>query len=372
MVLMVTVLGACSLDNSQVSSVMELEVNLTGDPAIDTSINSLPLEELLVLGLVTADQGAVTLDVSDTIVYSYVYGPLHDKRAVRGEKIAVSVTVNDADTNDVFRIAYGYSPEQLDTILVLSNTGYSYRKGKIDVASDALDKIYYKVLDAQGNEYFDRDGEAFWFTVFDYIFSYSFSTTYYYGGETSVAGFLYVNYSGPAVGEGMSLHFGWNDWQNVTNINMSLHTNGTSYYPANYGSIRLDVPNDAHYLDFVINGNGIWDNNDGQDYHLAVNPLVRVTPTSIYDGKRSVSFSYANGTLDDTIFAHYGLDGWNNVDDVKMYKMTYQGMPMGFHTGYTTVDAAASVLDLAFFNTDGVWENNYGMDWHFDIDFIKN
>ncbi len=371
-------LGACSLSSEQssLSGVTDLEVRLTGDPAVDTSIQSLPLEELRLLGLIDLEsKGATISDNSSINVYAYAYGPLNDKRAVRGQKLLFNASIYGAQSNATFSLAWGYTPQSMNRILMLSNNGTTIYRGLIDVPVDASDKIYYKIIGQDGTVYMEKDNRPYRVDVFNYIFSYSFSGNYHYytheGSNEPFVGWIYFNYAGPAVGPSMLFHYGFNNWQNVTNQSMRWITNTDYYYPANYGTITFEVQSYADYLDFVFYGNGIWDNNNGSDYHIPIKPLVTVTPNSVYNGLRGVSVSYANGTLGESTFMHYGINGWQAVQDTKMYRMTYQGMWLGYNTAYVQVSEDISVIDMAFFDTNRNWENNYGKDWHFKVDYSQ-
>jgi hypothetical protein len=67
----------------------------------------------------------------------------------------------------------------------------------------------------------------------------------------------------------INLHWGRNGWQNVTTTAMAK--------VSGVWTLTMTVPAGTTMLDFVFNnGSGAWDNNNSQDYHVAV-----VAPTSI-------------------------------------------------------------------------------------------
>ncbi len=80
---------------------------------------------------------------------------------------------------------------------------------------------------------------------------------------------LTLTYTGTlASGSAVNLHWGRNNWQDVTTIAMAK--------VAGVWSVTLNLPVGTTMLDFVFNnGAGTWDNNSNQDYHVQV-----VAPTS--------------------------------------------------------------------------------------------
>jgi hypothetical protein len=63
--------------------------------------------------------------------------------------------------------------------------------------------------------------------------------------------------------------------------------------------------------------------------------------------------------------AHVGINGWMNVLNPDPL-MTFDSLE-GVWTLTTTLNSAATVLDLAFNNGAGSWDNNSGADWHFAV-----
>lgn len=361
--MLLAVLAGCSINqagqNTDTSVVVELQ------PSTDVAVNAaLPLyseEDLQVMGFVAGDNL-----ISAAQVYSYGQGPLFDNRGVRGLVYTFSVHMSPNDTNKVFRVVYGFSPESISTVLDCTNV-YSSFYGRIRIPADAPSRLYWKVIDEAGTVYLNN-GQPWNAFIFDRIVSYSYADSFYYGENDGI----WVNYAGPLTGQGVQLHFGWNNWQNVSDVDMQVVSNTSYSYSTYYATVKVVLPDNARYLDFALVRNGQWDNNNGQDYHTSVNPLVTIQPNNTYvdyQGKiiKSVSVSFANGNIGDDIWAHYGVDGWKNVGESKLSTYRYNGYVSPVYSTSVSVDPNASVFDVAFHNDDNQWDNNYGMDWHADI-----
>ncbi|MCX8090964.1 MAG: carbohydrate-binding protein [Verrucomicrobiae bacterium] len=93
---------------------------------------------------------------------------------------------------------------------------------------------------------------------------------------------LYDPTGGPLAGAGtVRIHLGWNNWSSVVNPDPVM-----TFDPAsNRWTFTTVVPGAATQLDCVFNnGSGLWDNNNGQDWHfpVATNPAsTNLPPFSI-------------------------------------------------------------------------------------------
>ncbi len=352
--------GACSLnqDNTE-NNVKVINVISTDDPAVNAAIPLFSEQELQIMGLAEGD--AV---VEANTVYSAGRGPLFDNRGVKGK--TYSFSIYPSDTNKSYVVKYGFSADAVNQTVNATNV-YSSWYARISIPANAPGQIFWKVVDSDGIEYL-KEGQLYNAFLYDTIVSYSYSESYH----TSINDGIYINYSGPSTGAGMLLHFGWNSWNQVSDVAMDWITNSSYSYASDYATARVQLPTDAEYLDFAIFGNGIWDNNQGQDFHTSVRPLVTVQPNSTYknyngDIIKTVSISYANGDLGDTVWAHYGVNGWQNVAEAQCYPFRYNGYVSAVYSQSVTVSVDASVFDVAFRNNSGDWENNFGQDWHTDI-----
>ena len=176
-------------------------------------------------------------------------------------------------------------------------------------------------------------------------------------------GRLTVNYSGKSLANGNYLHFGWNNWANVQDAGMTVVNIMRAQYaqPANYSYVTLDIPSWANYIDFVICGNGIWDNNNSQDWHYSIRPLIDAQVTSFWNGKKQVTVYYY-GSLN-PVTVHSGIDGWKNVQDKALY-MTYD------NEWRVDLEVATNskILNAAFRDNNNNWQNNFNSNWNINIE----
>ncbi len=361
--LVLSVLAGCSLNGQDTtgSNSKVIDVQATTDPAVNAALPTFSEQDLQILGFVSGDSLA-----ADQTVYSYGQGPLYDNRAVRGKKYSFSVYVNPADSNQTFSVVYGFSADNLNQTVATTNV-YSSYYATITIPANAPSRIFWKVVDGNGIEY-KKNGQLWNAFIFDRIVSYSYQDSFYSGANDGV----WINYCGPEMGAGMQLHYGWNNWSQVSNVSMRLETNSSYYYTADYATVQVELPEWANYLDFAINNNGSWDNNNGSDFHTSVKPLVTIQPNNTYvnyDGTvvKTVSINFANGNIGDEIWGHYGTDGWQNIGEAKLTTYHYNGYVSPVYSVSVTVTPSSSVLDVAFHNNDGQWDNNFGQDWHGDI-----
>jgi len=346
----------------------KVEFVLTGDPAVDAAMPFLTPEELAFYGF-NGDNSVAPASVTPSPVFVAAHGPLYDARAVRGKGLSVNAYFSGTDTNTVLFLVYGYSANNLSAKVTMKTSGYGSFNAELQIPQNAGSKLYYRITDTNGNTVAEKNGQPYTVSVYDRIVSFSYAKAYNYGGDAEFAGWLTINYSGASVSSNTALHYGWNNWQTVGDTNMSFTGNSSYYSSASYSTVLLQIPNNANYLDFVFYGNGVWDNNGGNDFHMSVKPIVIVSPQSAYDGSKYVSVVYANGNLAEPVSVHYGVDGWQNVKDEAMYAAYYRGSWLGYYTKTVNVDGGRNMFDLVFHDGADHWENNYGMDWHIDIGY---
>lgn len=364
LVTMVVLFSGCSMVTDGGVKVLEREVVLTGEPAVDASIPFLSEIELKSAGIIAPGLETEAV-ISNTAVS--VYGPLHDRRAVRGKKLEFSYFANN--TALTYTLRYGYSPTTLTSSIVLAaNTNNGNRKALITVPANAGDRLYFKITDSAGNTYGDYNGQPYYVRVYDRIVSYGYAMPYNPVYAPGVAGYLTVNYAGPVSGAATILHYGFDNWQNVKDTNMQYYTASAYYGAADYASVTLELTSTVSMLDFVFRSGNAWDNNGGADFHQTLKPLVICDTTSLSASGKYVNILYANGRLNAPIFAHYGTDGWKGVNDVQLYTETYQGSWLGYYTKSVRIDPNARVFDVCFRDQNNNWENNGGKDWHFDVE----
>jgi len=177
----------------------------------------------------------------------------------------------------------------------------------------------------------------------------------------------YFPYGNPIDGStSFVLHWGMNNWQSI--VDSSMTATSVDRY-----SMTIDVPALASQIDFVFrNELNEYDNNSGQDWHVAVSgapPVVEFMPDPPVAGQPvEISYHADRGTLGGSasIHLHQGFNCWEQVQHVPM---TAAGTDTWTYT--LQVPAAAGQIDFVF--ADGPeqsgtqWDNNGGADWHVDV-----
>lgn len=329
-----------------------LRYHLSGEPALDAALPYMSADELASFGLLDDSSYRITTKSGTGVVSATTYGPLSDRRAVRGRKFCVNVNINGTLSDTNFTVKYGTNPNNLNQSFPMSQTGYGNRVAFIPVPNNStLTKVYYKVVGNAG-AVADNGGKPFTVAVYSSIFSYRMQ-----GSQ------VILNYSGPAAGGETWLHAGWNNWNNVFDSQMTSVTYEVWKYaaPGGYANVYVDLPYWANYLDYVVTGNGIYDNNSGKDWHTSMRPLVDSRVEYVSGTNKTVSIYYANGNLNPAV-AHTGLDGWKNLKDVSL-TVSYDGSWYGTRS----VPTNSAKLDLSFRDNSGNWNNNFGNNWSFDI-----
>ena len=102
---------------------------------------------------------------------------------------------------------------------------------------------------------------------------------------------------GPIAGAGqVQLHYGFNNWDIVEqDVPMTWDAG------SNLWNVTVQVPSTATQFDLVFNdGNGIWDNNNGQDWHFTVTGGMNNDPDFVIDGTLDAAATTAasNGSMD--------------------------------------------------------------------------
>jgi hypothetical protein len=367
-ILLMAVVSACSVSdlqdgNRQPGQAKRIDLVYTGDPAVDASLAFLTEAELRAFGhIADSDNDLAVKSSGDGSIVSYVYGPLRDRRIVRGKRLVVSVMEYPMPfSSNQYVIRYGfYGGTDLVTNTV--ENGYGMRLAMLDVPSDATEFRYF-VEDQNGNV-FDNNGVPFSVKPKDSAVSLKIIENY--DGYRQ----LIINYAGSVADSGTSIHYGWNDWNNVGETYMMYYSYPNLKYasPGGYVWTSIPIPNQANYSDFVFRNGSSWDNNNGNDWHYSLNPLVdyRIDNNSS-NGSKNVTVFYANGSLGN-VWAHYGINGWNNVGD-KFMNYVYSAGSFDEWTVTLNLPESANTLNLAFADfTTRIWENNYGMNWNFDIE----
>lgn len=157
-------------------------------------------------------------------------------------------------------------------------------------------------------------------------------------------------------------YMGINGWTGVT-------TNAMTSAGSNTWTRTFTVPANATVLDMVFNnGTGTWDNNDGEDWHIATvaggggGTVVTTTPaTPIRNQTVTIEYDATGRNLEGAgaVNIYRGQNGWANITTNPMTSLGGNRWSYSF-----TVPSTATVLDFVFNNGTGTWDNNGGNDWH--------
>lgn len=346
--------SACSIQSPEADPVQVRNYQLTGNSAVDSSLPFLSLEELEMFQLLAEDseqklsiQGNIGPNTGNLAVN--IYGPLHDQRLVKGKKIAISLYKGNGGLTGKWTVHYGYASQGLNYTAPLSQSTYGNYVVFIDL--DHASMFYFKVVSEDGTVV-DNQGEPFAARMYDSIVSYALKD-----------GKLTVNYSGASSENNTRFHIGWNNWSQTADYSSSFDNWPIHKYaqPGGYNHVTIDVPWWANYLDFAVYGNGQWDNNRGLDYHTSIRPLVTAQVSSYWNAKKQVNLYYAGGSLN-PVKAHYGNDGWQNVNTENMY-YNYAGQ----WNIIVQLPEDADILNTVFTDGAGNWNNNFGMNWNLPV-----
>ncbi|MDP4145567.1 MAG: carbohydrate-binding protein [Bacillota bacterium] len=175
----------------------------------------------------------------------------------------------------------------------------------------------------------------------------------------------------------VKMHWGYDDWTNVTDTAMTSAGNGL-------WTATITIPSDAaSALNVCFTDGSNWDNNDSANWTISVtqsttptpvptqNPtsygVVSTIPMTVESGMTTTIFYKPSGRVlqnSSTIKAHWGYDGWKSTTDTVMTE-TYAGS--GLWAAVVNVPTTvASCLNVCF--TDGVnWDNNNSANWTISV-----
>ncbi|MDP4146616.1 MAG: carbohydrate-binding protein [Bacillota bacterium] len=246
------------------------------------------------------------------------------------------------------RIHWGYDGWKGTTDTAMTPAGNYYWKAVLTVPSSAANTLDFSFTD--GTTIDDNNSQNWSMTITGpyaphtgYKVDYSSSTLtqgknvtiYYYGplADTSI----------------MKLHWGINGWTSVKDVSMIRRSDG-------FWQTSITLPTSATKLDFDFTDGTNWDNNGTKDWHLQVwpssvpvtvspAPVATKTTTIYYDGSLA-----ANAT---SMTLHWGYNSWVSPTDVAMTKQAD-----GRWAATITMPAGSYVLNMAFKNNAGTWDNN--------------
>lgn len=166
------------------------------------------------------------------------------------------------------------------------------------------------------------------------------------------------------------IHVGRNGWQDAISPD-PLMTQVGSYWEYTYA-----MPSNSTIIDVVFNnGAGVWDNNGGADWHVAVTncgtmpeppPAVSISPTDpVGCGPITITYNPSGRILlgVDPVKIHIGRNGWQDVI-LPNPAMTKSGAYWTYT--YTPLPGTTNI-NLAFNDGASTWDNNTEMNWNFAV-----
>ena len=166
------------------------------------------------------------------------------------------------------------------------------------------------------------------------------------------------------------IHVGRNGWQDALSPDPAM-TNAGAYWEYSYA-----MPTNTTIIDVVFNnGAGVWDNNGGSDWHVAVTncgaapeplPTVSLSPTNAGAcDPLTITYNPSGRPLlgVSPVKIHVGYNGWQDVV-LPNPSMTANGSTWTYV--YTPPPGATNV-NVVFNDGASTWDNNNGADWHFDV-----
>lgn len=183
-----------------------------------------------------------------------VYGPLNDRRIVRGNLFRVTFSKSwGASPFESYTLNYGFHTDETQSVVMSLDA-----KGSFSVVVEAptnAEGLHFTIEGSQGMVYRDEDK------------SYTLKT---YESAITVnrsSNNLTVMYAGPAVGYHETLEYAWNSTNLIQKKTMTAtNISGSYYYPDNYAMTTVSLPETNSTLFFQVDGNLITDNNHGNYY----------------------------------------------------------------------------------------------------------
>ncbi len=166
------------------------------------------------------------------------------------------------------------------------------------------------------------------------------------------------------------IHYGFNDWHPTVDPDPEMVTTNGGMY-----KVVVSVPSQATEMNYVFHdADGIWDNNDGWNYIMAVtnglpNAGVTTAPDPIV-ANQSVTITYdANGRvleLAEAVYMHYGFNNWGYVAAADV-EMTETSPGSAVYEVTVPVKSYAEEMNITFTDGEFTDDNNDGFDWNFIV-----
>jgi len=166
----------------------------------------------------------------------------------------------------------------------------------------------------------------------------------------------------------IKIHIGRNGWQDVIDPDPAMTKNGY------YWEYTYNTPTNTTAIDVVFNdGGGIWDNNNGADWHVNVTGCGDAPqPTGPVEisaaaacAPITITYNPAGRVLQgaNPVFIHIGRNGWKDIIQPNP-AMTKSGANWTYQ--YTPLPGTTNI-NMVFNDGAVTWDNNNEANWHFAI-----
>jgi subtilisin-like proprotein convertase family protein len=218
---------------------------------------------------------------------------------------------------------------------------------------------------------------------------------------------LTVYYDGTLASQShVDLHWGYNSWNSVTDTQMVKRPDGI-------WEATIPVPSSATVINMAFNNdNGTWDNNSNNNYSISISansgppalyvpggtsgtptptptptatptatptPTPTSTPTSsgttctvgsasastcplVAGSAATLVYSGSLASSATSLTLHWGYNNWTSVTNTSMTKQSN-----GTWTATITVPATATVINTAYENQSGTWDNNSSANYNLPV-----
>ncbi len=279
--------------------------------------------------------------------------------AVPGKTVTLTYTATGGALQNSSNVSvhWGYDNWAGTTNTTMTSLGNNTWQATLTVPTTAKSAVNLNFTDGTN---WDTNNSANWSIPVTSTSSYTPTAGYKvdYDSSKLIQGNSFtIYYSGSlASSNSVSLHLGYNGWTNPTNVTMTKDSNG-------FWEGTITIPTAATKLDFDFTNGSSWDNNSSNDWHLQVyssTPLVQVTPAPTAGKTTTIYYNGALASSATSITLHWGYNAWTNASDVTMTKQ-----PDGRWSATINVPSGSYIVNLAFKNNAGTWDNNNSNNYNF-------
>lgn len=169
---------------------------------------------------------------------------------------------------------------------------------------------------------------------------------------------IYYDGSLASSSSSVTMHWGYNGWNAVTDTPMTKQANGT-------WKATITVPVGAQLNTAYYNQSGTWDSNNGNNYNLEIQMPSTVTtnPYPLVAGQSATVYYYGSLAPGATaIDMHWGYNGFTGVTDTAMTQQSN-----GSWSATVTIPSGATELNVAFHDQNNNWDSNSGFNYNVPV-----